>query len=128
MKLSKPFSSLFLLLFPLIMSAQINKPSLSPRIVVEQNVGLAGVKLNYGQPNKQGRKIFGGLIPYGKVWRTGANSSTKFSIDTDVKLMGKEVPAGDYAIYTIPNEKEWTFILSKNTKLWGAGGYDAKDN
>lgn len=109
-------------------TAQINKPSLSPRVKTEQNVGMVHVSLDYGQPNKQNRKIFGGLIPYEKLWRTGANASTKISFDKDVKLGGANVPAGLYSIYSIPGEEEWTVILHKNTELWGSAGYDQKND
>ncbi len=109
-------------------NAQITKPSLSPKIVTQQQVGLANFTLEYGQPNKQGRTIFGGLIPYNKLWRTGANSSTKITIDTDVTFAGNPIPAGTYGLYSIPSEKEWTIILSKNSKRWGAGGYDPSED
>ncbi|MGH1337923.1 MAG: DUF2911 domain-containing protein [Aureispira sp.] len=110
------------------MSAQITKPSLSPRIVSEQQVGMVQVKLDYGQPNKQNRKIFGGLIPFNKVWRTGANSSTKITFDRAIKLAEKEIPAGTYGLYTIPAKEQWTIILHKNSSLWGAGGYNPKND
>ena len=113
-----------LIIFSSTVGAQINKPSLSPRVNTEQQVGLAKVHLDYGQPNKQGRTIFGKLIPYGKLWRTGANASTKMSIDSDVVLGGATIPKGEYSIYTIPNENEWTIIINADTKLWGAAGYD----
>ena len=71
----------------------------------------------------RGREIFGGLVPYGKVWRTGANAPTKIKFSDAVKIGGQDLPAGEYAFYTIPNEDEWTIILSKNLKLWGAYGY-----
>ncbi len=119
---------LFFLIVPFVMSAQINKPSLSPRITKSLNVGLAAVTLDYGQPNKQNRPIFGDLIPYGKVWRTGANFSTKITIDREVTIAKQNVPAGNYALYTIPNANEWTVILSKNTKLWGSSGYNETDD
>lgn len=109
-------------------TAQITKPSLSPKIVTQQQVGLANFTLEYGQPNKQGRTIFGGLIPYNKLWRTGANASTKITVDTGVTLAGHPVPAGTYGLYSIPTEKEWTIILSNNSKRWGAGGYDASED
>lgn len=109
-------------------NAQITKPSLSPKIVTQQQVGLANFTLEYGQPNKQGRTIFGGLIPYNKLWRTGANSSTKITIDTDVTFAENPIPAGTYGLYSIPSEKEWTIILSENSKLWGAGGYDPSED
>lgn len=97
---------------------------MSPRIVTEQRVGLATIKLNYGQPNRQGRKIFGGLIPFERLWRTGANSSTKISIDQTVTFAGKTIPAGEYSLYSIPNKKTWTIIINNNTQHWGAAGYD----
>lgn len=109
-------------------NAQITKPSLSPKIITQQQVGLANFTLEYGQPNKQGRTIFGGLIPYNKLWRTGANSSTKITIDTDVTFARSPIPAGTYGLYSIPSEKEWTIILSKNSKRWGAGGYDQSED
>lgn len=74
------------------------------------------------------RAIFGGLVPYGEVWRTGANASTKLTFSTPVKLNGHDVPAGTYALYTIPGEEEWTIIIDKNAKLFGAFGYDSKDD
>lgn len=110
------------------MSAQITKPNLSPKITKEQQVGLVNVTLEYGQPNIQNRKIFGGLIPFDKLWRTGANSSSKISFDREVKLADNTILPGTYAIYTIPDEKTWTIIIHKNTTLWGTNDYDAKDD
>mgnify|MGYP000430454426 CR=1 FL=1 len=109
-------------------TAQITKPSLSPKIIPQQQVGLANFTVEYGQPNTQGRVIFGGLIPYNKLWRTGANASTKITIDTDVTFAGTPIPAGTYGLYSIPTEKEWTIILSKNSKRWGAGGYNEAED
>ncbi|WP_282086754.1 DUF2911 domain-containing protein [Aquimarina algiphila] len=117
-------SVLVCLMVPFFINAQINKPSLSPKIVKELQVGLATVKLEYGQPSAGDRQIFGGLIPYQKLWRTGANSSTKISIDRDVQLAKKDIPAGSYGLYSIPGENDWTIVIHKNTKLWGAGNYD----
>jgi len=121
---------LFILLFAFsfFAQAQINKPSLSPRTVIEQQVGLATISLDYGKPNKQDRQIFGALIPYDKLWRTGANSSTKITFDQEVQLAGNTIPAGTYGLYSIPRAKEWTIIIHKNIKLWGAGGYDATND
>ena len=123
-------ASLFLVLFMGVSSlhAQINKPSLSPRIVTQQQVGLANVTLEYGQPNAQGRKIFGALIPYGKLWRTGANAATKITFDTEISLAGNKIPAGTYGLYSIPGTTEWTIIIHKNSGLWGAGGYKEEEN
>jgi hypothetical protein len=76
----------------------------------------------------KGRVIYGGLVPFDEVWRTGANQATKITFSTPVKFNGADVPAGSYALYTIPGRTEWTVILSKNTSLWGAFGYNAKDD
>lgn len=130
LNMTRTFNTLWIVLMLIsnLSMAQINKPSLSPRVETVQHVGLAKVELDYGQPNKQNRPVFGGLIPYNKVWRTGANASTKINIDTDVTFGNQSVPKGEYALYTIPGEKEWTVILSKNTKLWGSSGYNSKDD
>jgi DUF2911 family protein len=81
--------------------------------------------VDYSSPRAKGRKIFGGLVPYGEVWRAGANEATTFVINTDVTVGGKTVPAGDYTLFTVPNEDKWTLVISKKTKnakggpLWG---------
>ena len=83
------------------------------------------VNVDYSSPRAKGRKIFGGLVPYGEVWRAGANEATTLTIDTDVVVGGKTVPAGAYTIFTIPNQDKWTLIISKKTKnakggpVWG---------
>lgn len=79
-------------------------------------------------PNVKGRKIFGGLEPYGKVWRTGANSATVITFSDDVTIEGNKVPAGEYALFTIPNATEWTIILNKTSKQWGAYEYKPADD
>jgi len=116
--------SLALVALTLPTLGQINKPPASPRARLRQQVGLANVELDYGRPGGKGREIFGSLEPYGRVWRTGANASTKITFDRTVQFAGESVPPGTYALYTIPDEQRWTVILSKNTQLWGAGGYD----
>lgn len=102
---------------------ELEFPAASQHATITQRVGLTDVSIDYSRPDKHGREIFGGLVPYGKVWRTGANQPTKIKFSAAVKIEGKEVPAGEYAFYTLPAENEWTIILSKNTKLWGAYGY-----
>jgi hypothetical protein len=83
------------------------------------------ITVDYSSPHAKGRKIYGGLVPYGEVWRAGANEATTFLIDADVVVGGKTIPAGTYTIFTIPNENKWTLIISKKTKnakggpLWG---------
>jgi DUF2911 family protein len=99
-------------------------PQPSPTGTVKQRVGLTDIEIVYSRPGVKSRTIFGGIVPYGEVWRTGANASTKISFSTDVKLNGVQVPAGKYALYTIPGEKEWTIIIHKDTGLNGAFGYN----
>lgn len=99
-------------------------PQPSPTGSVKQHVGLTDIEIVYSRPGVKGRTIFGGIVPYNEVWRTGANASTKVSFSTDVRLNGVQVPAGKYALYTIPGEKEWTIIIYKDTGLNGAFGYN----
>lgn len=116
--------TLVLFLGPATVDAQIDKAPASPRARLTQQVGLTEVSLDYGRPGVKGRRIFGGLEPYGRVWRTGANASTKIGFGDDVTFGGHAVPKGTYALYTIPGEAEWTVLLHGKTDLWGAGGYD----
>ncbi|MBD5782155.1 DUF2911 domain-containing protein [Pelagicoccus sp. NFK12] len=109
-------------------SAQLKTPAASPHAVLEQTVGLTEVAVDYSRPSVKGREIFGGLVPYGKVWRTGANQPSKISFSDDVVLGGEKVPAGQYAFYTIPGKTEWTVIIYKSTDLWGSMGYDPKND
>src|SRR4051794_26292207 len=83
-------------------------PAPSPACTIKQHVGLTDVEIVYSRPGVKGRQIFGGLVPYGKVWRTGANQATKITFSTPVKLNGADIPAGTYGLFTIPGEKEWT--------------------
>jgi hypothetical protein len=103
-------------------------PQASPAASFKQRVGLTDVEVEYSRPSMKGRKIYGGLVPFGEVWRTGANTATKLTFSADVKLEGTAVPAGSYALYTIPGEGEWTIILSKVTGQWGSYSYAEKDD
>lgn len=103
-------------------------PAPSPSSTLNQKVGLTEFTVKYSRPGVKGRKIYGDLVPFGSLWRTGANKATAISFDTPVKFAGKEVPAGDYSIFTIPNEDSWTFILNKNTELWGTDGYEESED
>ena len=98
-------------------------PRLSPGASVSQTIGMTDVTLRYSRPGVKERKIWGGLVPYGEVWRTGANENTTIQFSTPVKLEGKELPAGIYGLQTIPTEGKWTLILSKDADLWGAFDY-----
>lgn len=103
-------------------------PDASPAATVKQRVGLTDIEVNYNRPGVKGRKIFGGLVPYGEVWRTGANTATKITFSTNVKLNGTAIPAGTYELFTIPGQTEWTVIVHKNMSQWGAYAYDAKND
>jgi hypothetical protein len=103
-------------------------PAPSPTATLKQRVGLTDIEIVYSRPGLKGRKVFGGLVSYGEVWRTGANTATKVVFSTPIKINGTEVPAGTYALFTIPSELEWTVILSKAPGQWGAYRYDQKDD
>ena len=85
------------------------------------------IKVNYSSPRAKGRKIFGDLVPYGQVWRAGANEATSFVTTSDISIGGKTAPAGKYTIFTIPEENKWTLVISKKTGEWGTA-YPGPDN
>jgi hypothetical protein len=103
-------------------------PAASPAATIKQRVGVTDIEINYSRPSMRGREIFGRLEPYGAVWRTGANNATRISFSTPVKFNGTEVPAGTYALFTIPERSEWTVILNKVPGQWGAYAYDAAND
>lgn len=103
-------------------------PAQSPASTITQDVGLTKIEVVYSRPGVKGRKIFGGTEAFGRVWRTGANTATKITFSTPVKFGGAPVPAGSYALYSIPGESEWTIILNKVTGQWGAYQYDDKND
>lgn len=105
---------------------KVEFPQASPSCTIKQRVGLTDIEIDYSRPSVKGREIFGGLVPYGKVWRTGANQATKIIFSTPVKINGTEVPAGTYALMTIPGKDEWTIIINKGSDQWGAYKYDEK--
>lgn len=107
---------------------QDKKPQPSPTATYSQKVGLTDVSITYSRPSKKGRTIFGELVPYGKLWRTGANSATKFTFSDDVKIAGKDLPAGSYALFTIPGEEEWTIIFNKTWDQGGTGNYKESED
>lgn len=112
----------------LAQAPKVEFPAPSPTCTIKQRVGLTDFEITYSRPGVKGRQIFGGLIPYGEVWRTGANSATKVVASTPFKINGAEVPAGTYGLFTIPGPDEWTIILSKVSQQWGAYRYDQKDD
>jgi hypothetical protein len=104
---------------------KVDFPAPSPACTLKQRVGLTDIEIVYSRPGVKDRAIFGSLVPYGQVWRTGANNATKITFSTPVKLNGTEIAAGSYSIYTIPGESEWTIIINKNTGQSGTQ-YDEK--
>jgi hypothetical protein len=106
----------------------VNFPAASPACTIKQRVGLTDIEIVYSRPGVKNRTIFGGIVPYGQVWRTGANQATKVTFSTPVKLEGTDIPAGTYALFTIPGEKEWTVIINKGAAQWGAFQYNEKDD
>jgi len=107
---------------------KINFPAASPAATVTQRVGLTDIQINYNRPGAKGRVVFGKLVPYDHVWRTGANTATKISFSTPVQLNGTEIPAGTYELFTIPGRDEWTIIIHHNMSQWGAYSYDEKND
>lgn len=108
--------------------SQYTLPASSPRQMIEQQFSISKITVDYGRPGVKGRTIFGELVPYGKVWRAGANSSTKITFAQSINFGGKAVPAGSYGLFVIPTEKEWTIILNKDFQQWGAYAFDEKQN
>ena len=100
-------------------NAQITTPQPSPFTKIEQKIGLTDVTLEYSRPGVKGRTIFGDLVPYDKLWRTGANANTKISFSTDVKVAGKDLKAGTYAIYSKPGKASWEVIFYADANNWG---------
>ena len=101
---------------------QIKTPQPSPGATLIQQIGVMEVTVKYSRPGIKDRVIYGGLVPFGELWRTGANSTTSFKFSDDVVIEGNNVPAGEYGLYTIPGNDEWTIIFNKNLG-WGAGAY-----
>ncbi len=106
----------------------LKTPAPSPTQTIKQDFGLSNIELSYSRPSMKGRKIFGDLVPYGKIWRTGANAATRIKFADDVKVNGVDVKAGDYVLYTMPNVNEWEVILNKGLTNWGVDGYKTEDD
>ncbi len=103
-------------------------PRASPAASVGQTVGYTEIDVTYSRPAVRERAIWGGLVPYGKVWRAGANEATTFEIGTDVKIGGQTLPKGKYSLHVLPEEKAWTFIFNKQAEAWGSYAYDEKND
>jgi hypothetical protein len=111
-----------ILTFSMIASAQMGGDKQRPSPAANAQCKFAdgkSIKVDYSSPRAKGRKIFGELVPYGQVWRTGANEATTFVTDADLTIGGKDVPAGKYTIFTVPNQDKWSLIINKKTGEWG---------
>jgi Protein of unknown function (DUF2911) len=107
--------------------AQLATPAPSPAASVSQAVGLGEVKINYSRPSKKGRQIFGNVVPFGSLWRTGANAATRFTFSDEVTIAGVKVPKGEYSLFSIPGAAEWTIILNKNVTA-NTGNYKQEED
>jgi tetratricopeptide (TPR) repeat protein len=106
----------------------LNLPQPSPEASVGQTVGLTEISIHYHRPAVNKRKVWGELVPYGEVWRAGANENTTFTVSSPVKVEGKALAAGTYGLHMIPTEKEWTVVFSKMSSAWGSFSYDPKED
>ena len=101
---------------------RLKTPTLSPFSKISQQIGLTEINLEYSRPSAKGREVFGMLVPYDKIWRTGANASTKITLTESAHIGGKAIEAGTYALYTIPGKEKWTIIIHANTKMRSLAG------
>ncbi|MFY8036224.1 MAG: DUF2911 domain-containing protein [Cyclobacteriaceae bacterium] len=124
--MKKQTGSIFLMLFLLSLTTMAQKMA-SPPAKAEGTIDGVSVKIDYHQPSAKGRKMLGGINPYGEVWRTGANATTSIEFGDNIKLEGQPVAKGKYGLYTIPGETEWTIIINKDIK-WGAYDYTEKQD
>jgi hypothetical protein len=108
-----------IILAPFVTEAQIKTPQASPKGYIKQTVGLTDVEVTYSRPGARGRAVFGNLVPFGKLWRTGANENTIINFGDDVVIDGKTLKKGKYAIYTIPKIESWEVIFYLSTDNWG---------
>lgn len=118
------FGLIFFMLAAFVVAQDLELPRVSQKATVMQRVGLTDVTITYSRPGVKGRAIWGGLVPYNKVWRTGANEATAITITDAVKINGQALPAGTYSLHTIPGKDSWTIIFNKTDKQWGSYNYD----
>lgn len=103
-------------------------PQPSPKAELHQRIGLTDVTVDYSRPSAKEREIFGALVPFNEMWRTGANKATAVTFSSMVQVGDQEVPAGTYSVFTIPGEDQWTVILNSETELWGTDGYKEEND
>lgn len=122
------FLLLFVLLIGTLNAQQISTPQASTTQTIKQNFSTGSIELSYSRPGMKGRKIFGDLVPFGKVWRTGANGATTLTFSEDVTIGGKEIKAGQYGLLTIPGENEWTAIITKDLDVTNPSAYKMEND
>jgi len=128
--------SLFVAASAFVLLAAQDKPApvrltplhVSPACTVSQELGISKLDIAFARPAVKGRKVWGALVPYGEVWRAGANSATILTLSHAAKVAGKEVPAGSYSFFVLPGEKAWTLILNRQAKQWGAYAYKKEED
>lgn len=117
--MKKLIIALAIVMAPFVSEAQVKTPQASPKAYIKQTVGLTDVEVTYSRPGARGRAVFGNLVPFGKLWRTGANENTIISFSDDVVIDGKTLKKGKYALYTIPKIESWEVIFYSTTDNWG---------
>jgi hypothetical protein len=127
-------ASVALLSAPLVPSSAVAQersdqfPRVSPNATVSQTIGVTPVEITYGRPSVRGRTIFGDLVPYDEIWRTGANEATTVSFAHNVQIEGQPLMAGTYSLFTIPGEDEWTIVFNRDETQWGSYNYDSSQD
>ncbi len=119
---------MILAITPMVSAQDFHMPQASPTVTVNQGFSTSFIKIKYSRPSMRGRVIFGDLLPYGKLWRTGANEATTLTFGEDVILDGHPLEAGTYALYTVPGKTEWKIILNKGVDNWGPSGFAKSAN
>ncbi len=122
------FFSIVCLFMSIGMNAQVKMPAPSPTQTIKQDFAMGNIELTYSRPSAKGRKVFGDLVPYNKLWRTGANGATIIKFSDPVEIKGKRVDTGSYALYTISGAESWEIILNKGLKNWGVDGYKESED
>lgn len=107
---------------------ELKLPVLSPTSTITQEISTSKMEITFSRPSMRGRKVFGDLVPFGEVWRTGANAATKITFGEEMEIGGTVIKPGTYSFYTVPGPADWEVIINKNTGNWGAMGYDTKDD
>ncbi len=127
--MTKPILTVLAVCTVIFSQAQsIRTPSPSPTQTIVQEFGVSSIEVSYSRPGKKGRKIFGDLVPFGKVWRTGANSATTLTFGDDVTIAGVNIPAGKYGLLTIPDKDNWTIIITKQLDVTSPAAYKMEDD